>query len=119
MEVQPMVIGHCSAYGIELVLTNLMMNAIKYGAGHPVKIKLESCGKRARISVHDEGRGIAPEDHQKIFERYVRVKKGTTIQGLGLGLYISKLIVDAHQGEIIVESALGKGATFTVDLPVT
>ncbi|MFL5785348.1 MAG: ATP-binding protein [Bacteriovoracaceae bacterium] len=119
LEIQPMVKGNCSAYGIEQVLTNLIMNAIKYGAGSPVKIKLESCGKRACITVQDEGRGIAPEDHQKIFERYMRVNKGNGTQGLGLGLYISKLIVDAHQGKIIVESALGKGATFKVDLPVT
>jgi signal transduction histidine kinase len=117
LEIQPMVKHNCSAYGMEQVLTNLLMNAMKYGAGTPVKITLSQNNGQTTISVRDEGQGIAEEHHERIFERYERVKKGNSTQGLGLGLYISKLIVDAHKGEIGVESTPGKGATFTVKLP--
>ena len=86
-------------------------------SGKDVKISLASQGDRIRLCVKDEGRGISPEFHEKIFERYQRVEKNDG-QGLGLGLYISKLIVDAHKGSISVESEPGKGSTFIVEFPV-
>ncbi len=117
LDIQPMVKSFCSSYGIEQVLTNLLMNAMKYGAGKDVFISLSSSGSLCRLSVRDEGRGISREHHQKIFERYQRVENQDS-QGLGLGLYISKLIVDAHKGSISVKSAPGKGSTFIVEIPI-
>jgi signal transduction histidine kinase len=75
LDIQPTVKSVCSSYGIEQVLTNLMMNSMKYGAGKDVKITLASKGNRIRLSVIDEGRGISAEYHEKIFERYQRVDK--------------------------------------------
>lgn len=117
LDIQPSVRSICSSYGIEQVLTNLLMNSMKYGAGKDVRITLLSLGNRIRLSVKDQGRGISSEHHQKIFERYQRVDNNET-QGLGLGLYISKLIIDAHNGSISVDSEPGKGSTFTVEFPV-
>lgn len=118
LNIQPMVKSVCSSYGLEQVLTNLMMNSMKYGAGKEVSISLGVHGDKVRLSVKDEGSGIAPEEQRKIFDRFHRASS-KNVQGLGLGLYISKLIVEAHQGNISVKSEPGKGATFIVEIPVT
>ena len=70
----------------------------------------------AQISVTDSGRGISPEHHQEIFEDFVRVDR--TASGMGLGLAIAKRLVQAHRGKIWVDSELGRGARFTMILPV-
>ena len=108
----------CSAYGIEQVLTNLILNASKYGVGRPVIVRLERDGKWAKLSVIDHGKGISPDNHRRIFERYERVDPGPESQGLGLGLYVSKLIVEDHKGQIKVESRERVGAVFSVCLPL-
>ncbi|MGE5620083.1 MAG: sensor histidine kinase [Sphingomonadaceae bacterium] len=98
---------------------NLIDNAIKYSpAGGEVKVRLERVGDRARIEVSDQGIGIAPEDIDKLFQPYSRLHRGPEIRGMGLGLYIVRAIVEAHEGTITVQSQLGKGSTFTIDLPV-
>ncbi len=117
LEIQPLVRGVVSPYGIEQVLTNLVMNSLKYGQGKPITITLAETGTGATLSVQDHGQGIAPGNHQRIFERYERVKSETNQQGVGLGLYLSKLIVNAHQGKISVQSQEGKGSIFTVEIP--
>jgi PAS domain S-box-containing protein len=103
---------------MEQVLVNLLSNAVKYGAGRPVSVKVDTAGERVRITVADEGIGIAPEDIARIFTRFERAAPLRHYGGLGLGLYISRHIVDAHGGRIDVESQLGKGSTFIVDLPL-
>lgn len=108
----------CSAYGIEQVITNLIHNSLKYGEGKPITVSLDREGKMARLSVIDHGRGIAKENHGRIFERYERVDQSPESNGLGLGLYVSKLIVEDHQGSIEVVSEEKKGATFVVRLPL-
>lgn len=113
-------VGQWDSNRIDQVVTNLVSNAIKYGAGQPVQLKIEAVdgGREIRLSVTDRGIGI-PEDMQtKIFERFERAVSGEKISGLGLGLYITRQIVEAHGGEISVESELGKGSCFRVDLPV-
>jgi signal transduction histidine kinase len=102
---------------LEQVVHNLLTNAIKYGGGK-VEVHTYETGE-ARIVVRDNGRGIAPEDHERIFEPYERVHVSGNEEGAGLGLYIVREIVRAHGGRIAVESAAGQGATFVVTLPTT
>jgi len=102
---------------IAQVITNLVSNAIKYGNGTPTKIVYEEKENEVQISVSDQGKGIDPVHLERIFERFERANDDPNVTGLGLGLYISKHIVDAHEGRIEVESEPGKGAKFTVHLP--
>lgn len=104
-------------YRLEQVFSNLLNNAIKYGLDAPVEIHLRWSEKDIQFSVKDNGQGISEENLPKIFERYERLVSSTNVSGLGLGLYISKNIVEAHRGEIKVESGPGKGSVFTVILP--
>lgn len=101
---------------LEQVVHNLLTNAIKYGGGK-VEVHTYETGE-ARIVVRDNGRGIATEDHERIFEPYERVHSGGTEEGAGLGLYIVREIVRAHGGQIAVDSQAGRGATFVVTLPM-
>jgi signal transduction histidine kinase len=96
---------------------NLLTNAIKYGMGKPIAIRVRTENDRAIVEIEDHGEGIAKEDQQKIFERFERGREKTK-SGLGLGLYISKKIVTAHKGEIRVVSEPGRGSTFFLDLPL-
>lgn len=101
------------------VFDNLLTNAIKYAPGARVMITLSVEGKQAIISVSDNGPGIAPEYQKNLFDRFFRVpSNNVTVRGTGLGLYICRRIVLAHGGEINVESAIGKGTTFHIRLPV-
>ncbi|HVE81644.1 MAG TPA: HAMP domain-containing sensor histidine kinase, partial [Myxococcales bacterium] len=102
----------------EQVLTNLVGNAIKYGAGKPVEVTLDQRGEDAVLTVKDQGIGIAQEDMERIFNRFERVAPSNRYAGLGLGLYISRRVVDAHGGTISVQGAPGAGATFEVTLPL-
>lgn len=99
------------------VILNLVTNAKKYGNEKPVQIKLESNKSQVILTVEDQGLGIAPEFIDRIFNRFERAISAQHISGLGLGLYISKQIIDAHNGTIKVESELGIGSRFTVILP--
>lgn len=111
-------IVECDHFKIEQVFSNLITNAIKYGEGSPIEVSLISSGGKARISIKDSGPGIPEDLQEKIFDRFERVTSQKSISGLGLGLYISKQIVDAHQGSIRVESKPGMGSNFIVELPL-
>ncbi len=104
-------------YRMEQVVSNLLTNAIKYGASKPVHVVLEGRGERVRFTVRDEGIGIAESDRARVFERFERAVGAANVSGLGLGLYITRQIVAALGGTITLESELGRGSTFTVDLP--
>jgi PAS domain S-box-containing protein len=104
---------------LERVVTNLITNALKYSANdQPVLVKLALRADQIVIAVTDFGVGIDPLDLSKVFERYYRSKNVKEASGLGLGLYIVKLIVEAHEGRINVESRLNEGSTFSVSLPI-
>lgn len=108
----------CDRYRMEQVITNLFSNSIKYGECNPVSVKLETKDECAIVSVTDSGMGIAEEDLDRIFDRFERVGDGSSISGLGLGLYITRQIVEMHRGKIYVESIVGKGSTFTFEIPL-
>lgn len=112
------VVGHWDPARLEQLLTNLVDNAIKYGAGKPVDIDVALTGVTARVTVSDQGIGIPAERQPLIFDRFVRVSSAEHFGGLGLGLFIVKRILDALGGTIRVESASQKGTKFTVDLPL-
>ncbi|MFL5357097.1 sensor histidine kinase [Archangium sp.] len=103
---------------LEQVLINLLSNALKYGAGRPVRVAMTADGGRALLSVKDEGVGLREEDRARIFERFERAISASEVSGLGLGLYITREIAQAHGGDISVESRLGEGSTFIVTLPL-
>jgi PAS domain S-box-containing protein len=102
---------------LQQVITNLLSNALKYGAGHPIELRIEGTAGGAMLSVSDRGIGIAAEDLERIFDRFERAAPTRNYGGLGLGLYITKRIVEAHGGTIRAHSVLGEGSRFVVTLP--
>jgi signal transduction histidine kinase len=112
------VAGVWDRYRIEQILYNLLTNAIRYAPGKPVKVEVLQEEHTGVIRVSDQGGGIAPENQERIFQRFERAVASNNISGLGLGLYICKQIAESHQGSISVESELGRGSVFTVRLPI-
>jgi signal transduction histidine kinase len=100
------------------VMTNLLGNAFKFGEEQPIDLTVGRRGRQVTICVRDHGIGIAPRDHQRIFERFTRAVPPRSYPGLGLGLWIVRTLVQAQGGSVRVASALGQGAAFTVRLPV-
>jgi signal transduction histidine kinase len=99
------------------VLENLIGNALKHGAEEgEVVVRVEDREVEALVSVRDSGPGIDPEHVPHLFDRFYRAN--TRSSGLGLGLYISRILVEAHGGRICVESRPGQGSTFTIRLPL-
>lgn len=113
----PPMMVECDAFRIEQVVTNLVSNALKYGEDKPITVEVERNLLHVVVKVIDQGMGISKEDQKKLFNRFQRVGKIKGINGLGLGLYICKSIIDAHQGKIALESELGVGTTFYFELP--
>jgi signal transduction histidine kinase/DNA-binding response OmpR family regulator len=111
------VVGRWDPMRIDQVVTNLITNALKYGNGSPIAVRVGSDEQKAVLSVKDRGIGIAPEHMDRIFDRFERAVSPVAYGGLGLGLYITRHIVGAHGGSIEVESEPGAGAEFRVTLP--
>lgn len=106
---------------LQQVLTNLLNNAIKFSvAGSEVNVTARVEAAELLFTVADHGKGIAPEDHQRIFERFYQSEAGARARagGYGLGLSIAKLIVEQHGGRIWVESIPGEGAAFSFSMPL-
>ncbi len=113
------VTGRWDRSRLDQVVTNLLTNAIKFGAGTHVEISVGAEAGVARLAVKDCGIGIGADLQARVFDRFARAAPATHYGGLGLGLYISRGIVEAHGGSIGVESQPGAGSTFTVELPCT
>jgi signal transduction histidine kinase len=118
-ESDPSVVGEWDPFRIDQVASNLLVNAIRYGEGKPVHVSVRAADAAARIIVRDEGIGIAADQKERIFERFERAVSSSNYGGLGLGLWIARQVVDAHDGAIEVDSEPGRGATFTVTLPLS
>ncbi|WP_375743002.1 GAF domain-containing protein [Corallococcus interemptor] len=110
--------GQWDALRLDQVLVNLLSNAAKYGAGHPVSVRAGVDARdEAWVEVRDEGIGIEADALPRLFGRFERAVSERHYGGMGLGLYISRQIVEALGGRIDVDSQPGRGATFTLRLP--
>jgi signal transduction histidine kinase len=113
------VTGCWDEFRIEQVVINLLTNALRYGNGQPVEVSLSLMPDSALIHVRDQGKGIAARDQQRIFDPFERaVDQDDSTAGLGLGLYITRQLVQAHGGTISVQSREAEGADFSVSLPL-
>jgi signal transduction histidine kinase len=110
-------VGRWDRSRIDRVVTSLLSNAIKFGAGKPIEISLGVEGGVARLTVRDHGIGVGPGLCHRIFGRFERGVSERHYGGLGLGLYLSRRIVEDHGGSIRCESQPGAGSLFTVELP--
>ena len=111
------VYGSWDRIRLEQVMSNLFSNALKYGPGKPVQIAVGGDARAAWLEVRDRGLGIAGEDLPRIFKQFERLRADGKRTSFGLGLWIVQRIVDALSGSIHVESELGQGSTFRVELP--
>ncbi len=109
--------GRWDRMRMEQVITNLLSNAIKFARSTAIEAGVEADADTVRLFVRDRGMGIAPVDQDRIFERFERATSSKDLGGLGLGLYITRQIVEAHGGTIRVSSKPGEGSTFVVELP--
>jgi PAS domain S-box-containing protein len=111
--------GFWDGLRLEQVFVNLLHNSIKFGRGRPISIDVARRGDRAVVTIADHGIGVPKSLESSLFEPFARGVSSRHYGGLGLGLYITKTIVEAHGGKIEVESEEGHGSTFTVTLPIT
>jgi PAS domain S-box-containing protein len=118
LKLEPRIEGTWDRLRIDQVITNLISNAIEYGMGKPIVITASLDADHAVVTVRDHGAGISSADLGRIFDRFERVTSRSKSGGLGLGLWITKRIVQAHGGTVVAESELAKGSTFIVRLPL-
>jgi signal transduction histidine kinase len=117
---EPPLVGRWDATRLEQVLQNLLSNAVKYSPdGGEIVVRVEDLPRQARVSVTDQGIGIPPEALPRLFQRFFRTEEAQArgIEGLGLGLHISRALVEAHGGRLWAESLPGQGSTFVFTLP--
>ncbi len=103
------------------LLSNLIDNAIKYSKDNlEIKITTHSTNKYIVIMIEDNGIGMSKETMKRVFEKFYRAHTGNVhnVKGFGLGMSYVKTVIDAHKGKIRVDSTLGKGTTFTIEMPV-
>ncbi len=112
------VLGNWDRHRLDQVIANLLSNALKYGGDAPIHIATRADSEVARLTVSDQGPGIATENLERIFDRFERVETSDRTPGLGLGLFIAREIVEAHGGTIRARSVSGQGSTFTVEIPL-
>jgi PAS domain S-box-containing protein len=117
-EVQEKMSGDSDQVRLQQVIANLLLNALKFGNRKPVTFKAFIQNGTLMMEVKDQGIGFSPQDAERIFKPFERAVSDKHFGGLGLGLYITKQIVDAHRGAINVESSLGKGTSFIVKIPI-
>jgi two-component system, OmpR family, sensor kinase len=112
------VVGLWDRTGLEQVLMNLLSNAVKYGAGKPVAVSLRVRDNAAVLDVVDAGLGISEDDQHRIFQKFERAVRRRQHGGFGMGLWISRQIVERLRGTIHVHSQPGAGSRFTLSLPL-
>jgi PAS domain S-box-containing protein len=110
-------VGQWDRERLDQIVSNLLSNAVKYGDGNPIDVSVRAEPTLARLTVRDRGLGIAPTDLERIFGRFERASNSRNFGGIGLGLWIVRQIVQVFGGVVRVESVLGRGSVFTVELP--
>jgi signal transduction histidine kinase len=111
------VVGDCDPQALERIVENLLSNALRYGAGAPIEVRLHQSGGTAELEVADHGIGIADAEQEIIFERFHRVA-GANAPGFGVGLWITRELARAMHGDVTVNSSPGAGATFILRMPL-
>jgi signal transduction histidine kinase len=113
-------LGSWDRMAVEQIVMNLLVNAIKYGDGKPITITLTRDERYARLAVTDGGVGVSPADQARIFERFEQAVAAQTQAhgGFGVGLWLVRTLIEAHEGSIAIDSSPNQGATFTVRLPI-
>jgi signal transduction histidine kinase len=120
LHLQEGIVGTWDRLAVEQIVENLLSNAIRYGAGAPVALWVESDAQRARVQICDQGVGIAAEDQQRIFQRFEQAgTREPHSAGFGVGLWVARQLARRMGGDITVKSVPGQGATFTVALPLS
>ncbi|HXU63838.1 MAG TPA: ATP-binding protein [Polyangia bacterium] len=114
---RPRIGGWWDPRRLEQILGNVLANAIRYGAGNPIQVETDATGDRVVIVVRDHGVGIPADEQGRIFERFTHVSTEKVTGGLGLGLWLTERLVQGMGGRVLLTSAPGQGATFTVELP--
>jgi signal transduction histidine kinase/PAS domain-containing protein len=104
---------------LEQLVEELLSNALRFGRDGPVQVMVDRLGDTALLTVRDHGVGIAPDRLPTLFQRFDRGGRSASVGGLGLGLYVARAVVELHGGSIRVESRLGEGTTFIVELPAS
>lgn len=118
LDIQDGIAGVLDRLAVEQVAENLLSNALKFGMGRPVAVRLSSDGATVRLEVQDQGIGMWPDQQARIFARFEQVIAEHRGQGFGIGLWVANRIVAAMDGRIAVSSVLDHGSTFTVTLPL-
>ncbi len=117
-EADESIVGNFDRFRLDQVVVNLLTNAIKYAPGTEIEVSVHADETTATLVVRDAGPGIPAESQGRLFERFERGSNAQNIAGLGLGLFITRKIVEGHHGTIRVESVPGDGASFIVELPL-
>lgn len=112
------IIGNVDEERIKQALKKLLSNGLQFGLQKPLAVSAQKIDDSIRIRIQDFGLGIPEEDQKRIFERFERGMPVNSYGGLGMGLYITRKIIDAHGGKISIESELKKGSIFTLDIPL-
>lgn len=110
--------GHWDPAAVEQIVENLLSNALRYGAGKPISVSVQTSKDAALVEVSDGGIGIENSDQERIFDRFHRVP-GATVSGFGVGLWISRSLARAMAGDVTVRSSPGAGSTFILRLPMS
>ncbi len=109
--------GRWDAWRLEKAIRNLLLNAIKYGAGGPIDARIDGRGGDVRLIIADRGIGLDAAGRRQLFHRYQRAGASINYGGLGLGLYLARRLIEAHAGRIAIDDREGGGVEVTVDLP--
>lgn len=117
LAVEQGLVVHADRLALEQILDNLLLNAIKYGAGKPIHVSALSQGETLVLQVRDNGIGLTPEDQERIFQPFERAVAYGTKAGFGIGLWVVRQLVDAMGGAIRLDSSPGAGTLFTVTIP--
>jgi signal transduction histidine kinase len=110
--------GRWDRMRLDTILSNLLSNAMKYGEGKPIDVRIWADGNTARLTVEDHGIGIASSDQARIFQRFERAVPQRHYGGFGIGLWVARMVAEAHGGHLAVDSKPGQGSTFLLDLPM-
>ena len=119
LDVEEGIVGVLDRPAVEQVIENLLSNALKFGTGEPVTLRLRSDRQSARLDVQDRGIGMSPDQQARLFVRFEQVVAQHRGSGFGVGLWLANQLTVAMEGRIDVSSDVGDGSTFTVTLPLS